>query len=684
MAEISENYLDSNESHANLPTAWAEVYVDAPLNHSLTYTCPKGTYQVGQTVEVQLGRRKIRGIITAFKTQAPEGDFVLKPILGPDEELPLFSDARMKWMEWLSQYYLHPMGQVIAHAFPPLKKRGARSTRKREVVTEYQAISPPELTDEQKVVVDAIGANRSFASHLVFGVTGSGKTEVYLRLLKEVLARGEQAVVLVPEISLTPQLVRRFVERFGQQVAVYHSQLTDREKTNQWWEMVSENKKILIGARSALFCPMPKLGLIIIDEEHEPSFKQEETLKYHARDAAVVLAKFLNIPIVLGSATPSLESWQNALDKKYQIHKMKERVQGRPMPSISVVSMKKPDEEAKRKSEALPFWLSPELYEKIGERLAQKQQTALFLNRRGVAQTVLCPACGANQECPNCSVALTLHGRVHLVCHYCDYQTKMSEICPACAQSELKAIGVGTELLELDLSRLFPDVRIERVDRDRVSNREDLEDLISRMEKGKIDILVGTQMIAKGLDFENLTLVGMILADIGFNLPDFRACERSFQLLMQMGGRAGRHKTSGEVVIQAYNIEHPSIQFSLQHDYEGFATAELALRQELLYPPFGRLACVRIQGLHLTKVSRAAESLGEYARKLVESHSELIGTEVLGPSESPIAKLRNQFRFQLLVKTPKFQSLNRVCQALSAMEFSGVKISFDIDPINML
>jgi primosomal protein N' (replication factor Y) len=663
---------------------WAEVFVDAPLRQGLTYACSPD-HHAGQVVEVPLGRRKARGVITALLDQRPPGDFEIKPVLGPDEELPALGEARLRWLQWMSQYYLHPLGQVIANSFPPLRKKNARTTRKRAVVEEVtEAAPPPTLTEEQRKVIEGVRGHQGFGTHLIFGVTGSGKTEVYLRLLEDVLARGEQAVVLVPEISLTPQLVRRFAGRFGQNVAVYHSRLTDREKTNQWWEMVSENKKILIGARSALFCPLPKLGLVIIDEEHEPSFKQEEALRYHARDSAVVLGKFLNIPVVLGSATPSLESWQNALEGKYKLHVMSRRVEDRPMPRIQVVSLKTGPEVSRDRE--LPFWLSRELHGKIAERLEQKRQSALFLNRRGIAQTVLCPSCGATKDCPNCSVALTLHGRVHLVCHYCDYDEKLPEVCPECRMGELKSMGVGTELLELDLRGLFPEARIERVDRDRVSSREDLEDLITRMEEGSIDILVGTQMIAKGLDFERLTLVGMVLADIGFNLPDFRACERSFQLLMQMGGRAGRHRDAGEVIIQAFNSEHPSVTFSLGHDYRGFAEAELRLRKELLYPPFGRLACVKLQGLHLPKVHRAAEELGELARSLVGGEA---GVEILGPSESPLAKIRNQFRYQLLVKAPRFQSLNRICRRLEDRAakrnaFEGVKISFDIDPINML
>ncbi|RYZ79384.1 MAG: primosomal protein N', partial [Proteobacteria bacterium] len=375
--------------------------------------------------------------------------------------------------------------------------------------------------------------------------------------------------------------------------------LTPREKTNQWWAMVEGKKQILIGARSALFCPLPKLGMIVIDEEHETSFKQDEKLKYHARDAAVMLAKFSACPVVLGSATPSLESWQNAKSGRYRLHQLKHRVADRAMPTIEVIDLRGEREERKIEGtqDKFPFWCGEVLFKAIGETLEKGQQAALFLNRRGVAQAVICPDCGWVPACPNCAVKLTLHGKSHLLCHYCDYHETLTEYCTECKDGEPKPIGLGTELIERDLTRLFPGARIARMDRDEITTREDLEDAVRSIENREVDILVGTQMIAKGLDFPGLTLVGLVMADVAFNLPDFRASERAFQLLTQVAGRSGRHldEGAGRVIIQTYNPEHPSIHYTVNHDYEGFAEYDLGFREPLHYPPFWRLASFRIQ-----------------------------------------------------------------------------------------
>lgn len=319
-----------------------------------------------------------------------------------------------------------------------------------------------DLTPEQKNAFESIAKFNGFSTHLVFGVTGSGKTEVYLRLLDKVLKEGKRGIVLVPEISLTPQLIQRFARRFGDKIAALHSQLTDRERTNQWWDVVEGRKSILIGARSALFCPVPDLGIIIVDEEHEPSYKQDEKLKYNGRDAAVMMGKLMNCPVVLGSATPSLETWKNAQEGKYHLHVLKNRVANRALPDIEVIDLRqqKADDDQQKliieKYSHLPYWMSPQLYERMREVQERGDQSALFLNRRGIAQMVVCPACGHTRECPNCDIALTLHAGSHLVCHYCDYHEQMKKKCPDCKEGEVEAIGLGTELLESDLTRLFP------------------------------------------------------------------------------------------------------------------------------------------------------------------------------------------------------------------------------------
>jgi len=671
--------IDSQKSPGSSEASYFyHVAVEAPLSSLLTYSSAT-RMTPGAKVLVPLGKRRVQGVIVT-EVDTPTENFEVKSILEQMDEYPPLPRPYLKWLKWISNYYIYPPGLVFSNCYPPLKKHTKRAP-KGPLIPEIEPSPPPRLTEDQVRCVKSISQVDGFGAHLLFGVTGSGKTEVYLQLIQKVLEKNQQVLVLVPEISLTPQHIKRFASRFGQSVAVYHSQLTEREKTTQWWEMVDNKKQILIGARSALFCPMPNLGLIILDEEHEPSFKQEETFRYHARDAAILLAKYLNCPIVLGSATPSLETWQNVIDKKVHLHELPTRVEGRPLPDIQIIDMKEVTLADKSESAR---WLSPQLNEKIRERLYNKEQVALFLNRRGVAQTILCPGCGATCECPNCSVALTLHAKVHLVCHYCDYHQTKPELCAECRQFELESFGIGTELIENELKVIFPEARIERADRDRISSRHDLEDMVNKMENREIDILIGTQMIAKGLDFTHLTLVGMLLADIGFNIPDFRSSERCFQLIMQMGGRAGRHKKPGEVIIQCFNTEHPSLKYSLNHDFLGFTQEELVNRKELLYPPYSRLACIRTQSLHQHQASDAIEELAKQTRTLIHSFKAYSSLEVLGPTEAPLFKLRGQYRYQFLIKSPTHAPLINFCQRLNEVQYRGVRVVFDIDPHSML
>lgn len=671
------------------------VAVEAPLFESLTYSSDL-PLQRGQAVVVPLGKRKANGVVLDATTEVP--NFEVRSVDSIIEDYAPLPETYVRWIEWLAQYYMHPVGQVAQSSFPPLKKATKeRKSSRPPVIPELSADTALHMTEEQDACFQAISKHQDFSTHLVFGVTGSGKTEIYLRLLEETLKSGKRGLVLVPEISLTPQLIQRFARRFGDKIAALHSQLTDRERTNQWWDIVDNKKSILIGARSALFCPIKDLGLIIVDEEHETSFKQDEKLKYNGRDAAVMLAKMMNCPIVLGSATPSLETWKNAVEGKYFLHTLKKRVANRALPTVEVVDLRqnKDDDEEKKKINSshsfLPFWLSTELYENMKRTLEKGDQAALFLNRRGVAQMVLCPGCGYTCECPNCDISLTLHGRTHLVCHYCDYHENLKEQCPECKEGELKPIGLGTELLEQDLSKLFPDKRVARADRDEIQSREDLEDLISDMETGAIDILVGTQMIAKGLDFPKLKLVGLVLADVGFNLPDFRATERSFQLMTQMSGRSGRHVQEGEdpgkVFIQTFNIHHESVIYAQAHDFEGFAKNELVTREQLAYPPYGKMISLRIQGIHLNKVEEATRLLSRRAHALKGQFAQYEGIDILGPAEAPIAKLRNQYRFHLLIKSRQPQLANPFTRQLLGNQDwipSGVKILVDVDPMSLL
>lgn len=675
-----------------------QIAVDAPLFEPLTYSVSQLSdeeqllIQRGCWVKIPLGNRITQGVVLNT-IENPMGDFEVKSIQSLCRDLPLLEDSYLRWLEWLAEYYVYPIGEITASVVPPLdKSTGKRKSKKSAPVKINELDTPPELSTEQNQVVQSVIKSQGFGAHLIFGVTGSGKTEVYMNILDTLLKKGLSGLVIVPEISLTPQLLNRFTARFGDRVATIHSHLTPREKTNQWWQVVDGEKQILIGARSALFCPIPNLGIIIIDEEHEPSFKQDDYLKYHARDAAVMLAHLKNIPVLLGSATPSLESWNNALQGRYQLHRLTKRVEERSMPEIKVVDLKAQKLIRKEKPSSLPTWLSDELYNEIQVQLENHKQVAIFLNRRGFANVVQCPGCGYVLECPNCDISLTLHGKTHLVCHYCDFHRSLTAICESCQQSEYISLGIGTEQIESDLQNLFPEKQFSRADRDEITSREDIENLISRMETGEIDILIGTQMIAKGLDFPNLNLVGVVNADVGLHMPDFRASERGFQILTQVSGRAGRHVQPGElpgkVIIQAYSPRHPAIVFCQQHEFERFAEEELKNRQELQYPPFGKIAVIRISSGNLEKVQRVSEQVALRAHELKKRfggiYEDLV---ILGPSEYPLARLRNQHRYQVLIKGIKGQVINSFVRKVVGDRkwiASQVKVHIDIDPLNML
>ncbi|MCB0394671.1 MAG: primosomal protein N', partial [Bdellovibrionales bacterium] len=519
------------------------------------------------------------------------------------------------------------------------------------------------------------------------GVTGSGKTEVYFELLQSTIERGKRGLFLVPEISLTPQLIERFSRRFGDEFAVIHSGLTDRERTNFWWDIVEKRKKILIGVRSALFCPIDDLGIVIVDEEHEPSYKQDSQFRYHARDAAVMLGKFFDCPVILGSATPSMESWQNIQQGKFHYHSIPNRVGIAKLPEVTMVDLR---EEKNKCEEGDPYWLSPTLKYKIADQLEKKQQVLLFLNRRGEAHSVLCTDCGKNYSCPNCDVHLTLHSKNHLVCHYCDYHDTLAELCPDCGSDKVRDIGVGTEKVEKELQRIFPNANVARADRDEIQRRNDYENLIENMMDRKIDILVGTQMVAKGLDFPGVDLVGVVMADLTLNLPDFRSAERTFQLTVQVAGRAGRHSSNGEVVIQTYNPEHYSLSNALSHNYIEFAQQELSFRSELAYPPAGQSALIQIQGPTAERTKKTGQNVRHFLQRALEewnSRGDLKGVQILGPAPAPLSKLRGRFRFQIFLKGPKGSALSNLVSLVAShldLVEPGTRLSFDIDPINIV
>jgi primosomal protein N' (replication factor Y) len=607
-------------------------------------------------------------------------------------------------------------GRRIERALAKLETRGvlliaehlAKSRRRKLPLASTAGagidIPPPiELNAEQALALSSVTARidqGGFETYLLHGITGSGKTEVYLRAMGHARARGRQSIILIPEISLTPQLLDQMHRHFPGKVGVLHSALTGADRWAQWWRILRGQVDVVVGARSAVFAPLPDLGLIIVDEEHDSSYKQEEGLRYNGRDVAVVRAKQLGCPIILGSATPALESYENCRQGRYKLLELTQRVEQRPLPVVETIDMRrqfvqsaapgKPADSAQKQlgKPAKPRLMAESLIAAIKQNFIDRRQTLIFLNRRGFANFLQCNLCGHVWHCPRCSVTLTLHLRHKiLACHHCDYRRVMSNVCPECKNPSLVPVGTGTEQVEETLHELVPGARVARMDRDTTSKRGSQEELIRRWERGDIDILVGTQMITKGHDVAGVTLVGALSADLSLNLPDFRAGERTFQLLSQVAGRAGRGSDPGRVVIQTYTPDHYAIQHLPNHDYKGFFAIESEFRRALNYPPFARLINLRFDGPSADEVEKCAKTVAVQLRRLqAQEERYSAGVEVLGPAAAPIEKLRNRYRWQLLLKGKNSTTLLEFAgQARRLMpEVRGGRLLIDVDPYSML
>ena len=514
---------------------------------------------------------------------------------------------------------------------------------------------------------------------LLHGVTGSGKTEVYLQAIDEVLAQGKSALVLVPEIALSPQTAERFRSRFlGQKVgvAVLHSHLSSGERHDQWQQIRSGHARIVIGARSAVFAPLENLGIIVVDEEHEHSYKQEESPHYHARDVAVMRGHMEKVPVVLGSATPSLESYHHAKEGKYRLVELLSRVSEGRMPTIHVLDIR-----STKKGEP-PVLVAPRLIEAVQARLDRHEQSIIFLNRRGFASSLQCPQCGYVEMCPNCSVALTYHRRAaRLRCHLCDHAAPVPHACPQCGFAPYKYTGSGTEKVEQALIDAFPQARIARMDSDNMRGKDAYAKTLGDFAAGKIDLLVGTQMIAKGLDFPRVTCVGVINADLALQIPDFRAAERVFQLLMQVSGRSGRADLAGEVFVQTRVPFHPAIQFARHHDYAGFVEQELEYRRSLHYPPYERFILITARGRSEDKTSYVLEQLTREMERL-----NLPETEIVGPNPAPIARIEERYRFQTFLRTRRIGAATPRLRPLFMDRAwpDDIRVTIDVDPVDLL
>jgi primosomal protein N' (replication factor Y) (superfamily II helicase) len=574
-----------------------------------------------------------------------------------------------------------------------LAKRGLAELREEAVVrdphADEQFISTSNLILNQEQsralneIIQALGSPQDARPILLHGVTGSGKTEIYLQAIRAALERGRTAIVLVPEISLTPQTVERFKGRFAEAqdaVAVLHSHLSEGERHDEWHKIHSGRARIAIGPRSAVFAPLKNLGLIVVDEEHETTYKQEEAPRYNARDVAVVRAKIEKCTVVLGSATPSLESYHNAGAGKYRLATLTRRIDEKQMPLMRIIDLRQ--ERRKEKAAAI---LSERLRAAIADRLEKREQTILFLNRRGFSTSLLCSNCGEARNCPNCSVALTFHrhpavaGR--LSCHLCGHTAAVPKKCPACGKDALIYAGFGTEKVESTVAHIFPKAIVRRMDADSMTRKEAYRETLRNFRTGKIDILVGTQMIAKGLHFPNVTLVGIINADLALHLPDFRAGERTFQLLTQVAGRAGRGETPGEVFVQTYTPFSPSIQFARHHDFAGYFQQELEFRERCDFPPFKHAILITVRSAHEGRAKLSAETL---KRRLKEALPEEF---ILGDATpAPLEKLQGQFRFHILIRGEAIMRLSRlVRETLDKLPFpEDVTVAVDVDPYQLL
>ena len=734
---------------------YALVAVPAPLDEPLTYAVPealRGRLDVGMRVLVPLGRRRVTGVVVGFERESPVTG--VKEVAEALDDEALLDPAFLKLCRWAADYYVAPLGEVLAAALPPLLRAesrlvvtfarepdGLQGTLDREVLDAVRSRGPltpaalsrrfprrgvkavvdrlaaagavvledrlrghvrearrrrqprpettaggqsgraPVLTEEQQEVLRSIEPRLEqggFETMLLHGVTGSGKTEVYLRAMEQVRRQGRQSLILVPEIALTPQLLDRLEARFPGDVAVLHSGLTAAERWRHWWRIAHGAVKVVAGARSAVFAPVRELGLIVVDEEHDTSYKQEEGVRYHGRDLAVVRGRIVGCPVILGSATPSVESYHNARGGRYRMLELTERVEARPMPRVEIVDLKtRPGQ-----STADGLFSAP-LVSALRENHERGRQSLIFLNRRGFASFLQCWSCGFVFRCPRCSISLTYHlGRDSTFCHHCGFRQRKADACPECGNLSLSEVGFGTERVEHELRRLLPKARIGRMDRDTTSARGAQERIFRAWEKGDLDVLVGTQMIAKGHDVGGVTLVGVVLADSSLNIPDFRAAERTFQIISQVAGRAGRAREPGRVIVQTLVPGHYCFAPARAHDYPAFFATETGFRREVGYPPFQHLVHLRLDGTHEDKVARGARDLARALR----GEKPQAPLEILGPAPAPIARLRNRYRWQILLKGRSRPALLAMARRASALVPRGraFRIHVDVDPHNML
>jgi primosomal protein N' (replication factor Y) len=738
-------------------TLTAEVAVPIPIDRTLTYVVPhhlEASLAVGTRVLVEVKNKAIMGFVVSLArdTRRPPK---LKPIKEVVEPWPVLGGDLLTLGRWIADYYLSPVGEVLAAMAPPpakpkrlyglVRSPGAlemeimRATsptkagilealeggkpltaptirRKaggkdcaaclRDLVSEgflsvevtraaRRRAAPDDpaeepaapfvehrLTRDQRAALEGLTgaiAEGAFRVFLLFGVTGSGKTEVYLRAIAETIKRGRKAIYLVPEIALTPQIMERVSQRFGKKCALLHSRLSDGERAAAWLRIRSGDVDVVVGARSAVFAPLDGLGLIVVDEEHETSYKQQDSPRYNAREVAIMRAKHAGAAVILGSATPTIETYHNALAGKYQLFELPERISGGALPEVSIVDLR---------SSGAGYPVSEEAHRQIGQSLANREQVVLFLNRRGFSNYIQCRDCGLVPRCKNCQVTLTYHLALHgLLCHYCGYGEKGWEACPKCGGVNIEYVGSGTQKIEDYISKTFPEASCARFDRDSTRRKGSTEAVLADFASGMVRMLVGTQMLAKGHDFKGVGLVVVVNADVTMNLPDFRASERTFQIVTQVAGRAGRGDVPGRVLIQTLNPEHHALAYARGHDFKGFYAEEVGLREELRYPPFARLVRVIFEALKEAPAKQAAKDFAATAERLGKASG--VRIEIMGPSRAPISRVKNTYRWHLLIKgdrRAKVSGFLRDCvkEVSAGRQEEGVRLSVDVDPQVMI
>jgi len=650
-------------------TTYLDVVFNLPINRSFIYACELDQPVIqGYRIVAPFGKRELLGYVIDIKKLKPKSTFEIKQIIRSIDKRPVFNAKSVELARWISSMYLCSVGEALGLMIPGGRREHEGNSLFADYATIENRVYP--LAPQQNQAIAAIRAAKAHMFYL-HGVTGSGKTHVFLTIAEDMLRQGNGVIYLVPEISLTHQVVAVFQAVFGKKVTVLHSGFTPSERLRTWLSILNGDSPLVIGVRSAVFAPIKNLGLIIIDEEHENTYKSNSTPRYHARQVAMFRVKKENALLLMGSATPSVEAYYGMKTGKLAYFHLPQRLSGGSMPQVEIVDMK---------NQSGPF--SEKLITEINAAYKSGKQCILFLNRRGFSYFFRCSSCGFEMKCLRCSVSLTFHKQKNkMICHYCGYKTSPPTVCPKCSSLDVGYLGFGTELIEEEMATLFPHLTVKRVDTDTVKKKQELAALLRDFRDGKIDVLLGTQMVAKGLNFPKVSLVGIICADTALHLPDFRASERTFNLIVQVSGRAGRFSPDGKVIIQTYQTQNIAIKLASGHKIDEYYTGEIQIRKELDFPPFSRLVRLVFRCKNLQKTVKAAEDFYRHYYEKIKPFADL-----LGPAECPLSRIAKNFRYHIILRTFKFAKLHPLLADIFAQYKppAGVYVEVDIDPLSML